>query len=124
MCVGSRDTYDDAFLALSVLYGISRTRRGVAHQWQESLDNLERRDVRRVEVLEIVALELDVFQRSEGGKVRETKKRYNGMNEWMGRGGSMRIAMNIDRESVRQGRGQGAKEDWNRSWLSWCERRS
>ena len=118
MCVGSRDTYNNAFLALSIFDGIARTRRGVAHQWQQSLDDLEGCDVRRVEVLEILALELDVFQRSEGGKMRETKKRYNRMNERMGRRGSMRIAMNIDRESVGQGRGQGAKEDWNRSWLS------
>lgn len=117
MCVGSRDAYNDAFLALSIFYGITCTRRGVAHQWQESLDDLERCDVRCVEILEILALELDVFQGSEGGKMRETKKRYDGMNERMGRGGSMRIAMNIDRESVRQGGGQRAKEDWNRSWL-------
>ena len=122
MCVGSRDAYNDAFLALSIFYGIAGTRRGVAHQWQESLDNLERRDVRRVEILEILALELDVLQRSEGGKTREAEKRYNGMNERMGGGGSMRIAMNIDRESVRQGGGQGAEEDWNRSWLLWCEK--
>jgi hypothetical protein len=61
--------------------------------------------VRRVEVLEILALELDVFQRSEGGKREEAEKRYNGMNERMGRGGSMWIAMNIGWESVRQGGG-------------------
>ncbi len=79
--------------------------------------------MRRVEILEILALELDVFQRSEGGKMSETIKRYNGMNERMGRGGCMRITMNINRESVRQGGGQGAKKDWNRSWLSWCERK-
>ena len=100
MCVGSGDTYNNAFLALAIFYGITCARRGVAHQWQESLDNLERCDVRRVQVLEILSLELDVFQGSEGGKTREAEKRYNGMNERMGRGGSMRIAVNIDRESV------------------------
>jgi hypothetical protein len=74
---------------------------------------MEGRDVSGVEILDIIALELDVFQRCEGGESGETEKRDDGVDEGMGRGGGMRVAVDVDWESVRESRGQGAKEDWN-----------
>ena len=58
-------------------------------------------DVRGVEVFEIFALELDVFQRYEGGESGETEERDDGVDVGVHRGGGMRIAMNVDRESMR-----------------------
>lgn len=78
---------------------------------------MERSDVCRVEILEIFALELDVLQRSEGGELRETEKRDEGVDKWMCCGRSMRIAVDVDWESVRQSRGQGTEEDGDRGRL-------
>lgn len=57
--------------------------------------------MRGVEVFEIFALELDVFQRCEGGKLGETEERDDGVDVGMHRGGGMGIAMDVDWESVR-----------------------
>lgn len=62
---------------------------------------MEGRDVRGIEIFEIFALELDVFQRYEGGKLGETEERDDGVHEGMHRGGGMGIAMDVDWESVR-----------------------
>ncbi len=62
---------------------------------------MERSDVRGVEILEVFALELDVFQRGEGGESGETEEGDDGMDKGMRRGGGMRIAMGVDWESVR-----------------------
>jgi hypothetical protein len=56
--------------------------------------------VRSVEILEIVALELDVFHWSESGELGETEEGDNGMHEGMGCGGGVRIAMDVDGESM------------------------
>ena len=54
-----------------------------------------------VEVLEIFSLELDVFQRSEGGELRETEEGDDGVDKRVRCGGGMRIAMDVDGESMR-----------------------
>ena len=54
-----------------------------------------------VEVLEVFTLELDVFQRGESGKSRETEEGDDGMDKGMRCGGGMRIAMDVDGESMR-----------------------
>lgn len=56
--------------------------------------------MRSVEILEIVALELDVFHWSESGELGETEEGDNGMHEGMGCGGGVRIAMDVDGESM------------------------
>jgi hypothetical protein len=56
--------------------------------------------MRGVEIFEIFALKLDVFQRGEGGESRETEERDDGVDVGMCRGGGMRIAMDVDWESV------------------------
>jgi hypothetical protein len=56
--------------------------------------------VRSVEILEIFALELEVFQWSESGEFGETEEGDNGVHEGMGCGGGVRIAMDVDGESV------------------------
>ena len=78
---------------------------------------MEGSDVRGVEVLEIFALKLDVFQGCEGGELGETEERDDGVDEGMRRGGGMGIAVDVDWESVRESRGQGAEEDRNRGGL-------
>lgn len=75
--------------------------------------------MRSVEILEIFTLELDVFQRSESGKLGETEEGDNRVHEGMRCGGGVRITMKVDGESMGQCRGQGAKEDRNRGRLSW-----
>ena len=47
------------------------------------MNDLERGDVGGVEVLEIFSLKLDVFQRSEGGKLGETEEGDDGVDEGM-----------------------------------------
>ena len=64
------------------------------------MDDLEGSDVRSVEMLEIVALELEVFQWSKSGELGETEEGDNGMYEGMRRGGGVRIAMDVDGESM------------------------
>jgi hypothetical protein len=61
---------------------------------------MERGDMRGVEIFEIFALKLDVFQRSEGGESGETEEGDDGVDVGMCRGGGMRIAMDVDWESV------------------------
>lgn len=56
--------------------------------------------MRSVEILEIFALELDVFQWSESGKLGETEEGDDGVYEGMRCGGGVRIAMDVDGESV------------------------
>ena len=56
--------------------------------------------MRSVEVLEIFALELDVFQWSEGGELGETEEGDNGVYEGMRCGGGVRITMEVDGESM------------------------
>jgi hypothetical protein len=56
--------------------------------------------VRSVEILEIFALELDVFQWDESGELGETEEGDNGVHEGMRCGGGVRIAMDVDGESM------------------------
>jgi hypothetical protein len=56
--------------------------------------------VRGVQILEIFSLELDVFERGEGGELGETEKGDDGMDEGMRRGRGMRITMDVDWEPV------------------------
>jgi hypothetical protein len=58
------------------------------------------RRVRSVEILEIFALELDVFQWGESGESGETEEGDNGVHEGMRCGGGVRVAMGVDGESV------------------------
>jgi len=45
------------------------------------MDNVEKSDVRS-ETLKIFILELDVIQRSAGGKLGETEERADGVDRW------------------------------------------
>jgi hypothetical protein len=54
-----------------------------------------------IEVLEVFSLELDVFQRGEGGESRETEEGDDGVDEGMRCGGGVRIAVDIGGKSVR-----------------------
>ena len=54
-----------------------------------------------VEVLEVFSLELDVFQRGEGGESRETEEGDDGVDKGMRCGGGVRIAVDIGGKSVR-----------------------
>lgn len=56
--------------------------------------------MRSVEILEIFTLELDVFQRSESGKLGETKEGDNGVHEGMRCRGGVWITMKVDGESM------------------------
>jgi hypothetical protein len=71
-----------------------------------------------VEVLEVFPLKLDVFQRSEGGELREAEEGDDGVDEGMRCGRGMRIAVDVDGESMGQRGGQGAKEDRDCGGLS------
>jgi hypothetical protein len=62
---------------------------------------MEGSDVSSVEILEIFALKLDVFQRCEGRELGKTEKGDDGVDEGVHRGGGMRIAVDVDWESVR-----------------------
>jgi hypothetical protein len=62
------------FLPFAVFDGVTCAGRRVTHEWQEGLDDLKRRDVGSIEVLEVFSLELDVFERGESGKSRETEE--------------------------------------------------
>ena len=73
--------------------------------------------MRSIEILEIFALELDVFQWGASGELGETEERDNGVHEGMRCGGGVWIAMDVDGESMGQRRGQGTKEDRNRGRL-------
>jgi hypothetical protein len=53
-----------------------------------------------VEILEIFALELDVFQWNESGELGETEEGDDGVHEGMRCGGGVRIAMDVDGESM------------------------
>lgn len=53
-----------------------------------------------VEILEIFALELDVFQWSESRELGETEEGDNGVYEGMRCGGGVRIAMDVDGKSM------------------------
>ena len=56
--------------------------------------------MRGVEILEVFALELDVFQGGESGELREAEEGDNGVHEGMRCGGGVRIAMDVDGESM------------------------
>jgi len=56
--------------------------------------------VRSVEILEIFALELDVFQWNEGGELGETEEGDDGVHEGMRCGGGVWIAVDVDGESM------------------------
>ena len=62
------NTYDDGLLALAVFDGVARARWRVSHERQKGLDDMERGDMRGVEIFEVFALKLEVFQRGEGGE--------------------------------------------------------
>ena len=64
------------------------------------MDDLQGSDVRGVEVLEIFALELDVFQWGESGELGETEEGDDGVHEGMRCGGGVWIAMDVDGESM------------------------
>ncbi len=74
--------------------------------------------MRSIEILEIFALELDVFQWGECGKLGETEEGDDGVDEGMCCGGGVRVAMDVNGESIGKSTGQGAKEDRNRGGLS------
>jgi len=65
------------------------------------LDDLEGGDVRRVEVLEVFALELDVLERGEGGELGEAEEGDDGVHEGVRGWGRMGVAVDVDWESVR-----------------------
>lgn len=56
--------------------------------------------MRSVEMLEIFALELDVFQWNESRELGETEEGDNGVHVGMRCGGGVRIAMDVDGESM------------------------
>lgn len=56
--------------------------------------------MRGVEVLEVFALELDVFQWGESGELGEAEEGNDRVHEGMGCGGGVRISMDIDGESM------------------------
>jgi hypothetical protein len=56
--------------------------------------------VRSVEILEIFALELDMFQWGESGELGEAEEGDDGVYEGMRCGGCVRIPMNVDGESM------------------------
>lgn len=53
-----------------------------------------------VEVLEIFALELDVFQRGGSGELGEAEEGDDGVHEGMRCGGGVWITMDVDGESM------------------------
>jgi hypothetical protein len=56
--------------------------------------------VRSVEMLEIFALELDVFRWGESGELGEAEKGDDGVYEGMRCRGGVRITMDVDEESI------------------------
>ena len=56
--------------------------------------------MRGVEILEVFALELDVFQGGESGELREAEEGDNGVHEGMRCGGGVRITMDVDGKSM------------------------
>lgn len=56
--------------------------------------------MRGIEILEVFALELYVFQRDEGGESGETEKGDDGVDEGVRGGRGMRITVDVDWEPV------------------------
>ncbi len=56
--------------------------------------------MRGVEIFKVFALELDVFQWSESRELGETEEGDDGVDEGMCCGGCVRIAVDVDGESM------------------------